>query len=109
MSHCLHSGHNGLGAIAYDSKSTLAVVCGTLAGQHYADDILRPHVGPFLNGLPGAIFQQDNVHQHTARVAQDFLPHVKTLPWPACSPQLVPYGACVGAAEVPDIAMSLCM
>ncbi|GFW89974.1 transposable element Tcb2 transposase [Trichonephila clavipes] len=30
--------------------------------------------GPFLNGLPGAIFQQDNARPHTARVAQDFLP-----------------------------------
>ncbi|GFW04940.1 DDE_3 domain-containing protein [Trichonephila clavipes] len=32
---------------------------GTLTGQRYVDDILRPHVGPFLNGLPGAIFQQE--------------------------------------------------
>ncbi|GFX61926.1 DDE_3 domain-containing protein [Trichonephila clavipes] len=46
---------------------------GTLTGQRYVDDILRPHVGPFLNGLPGAIFQQDNARPHTARVAQDFL------------------------------------
>ncbi|GFV70615.1 DDE_3 domain-containing protein [Trichonephila clavipes] len=46
---------------------------GTLTGQRYVDDILRAHVGPFLNGLPGAIFQQDNARPHTARVAQDFL------------------------------------
>ncbi|GFY19224.1 transposable element Tcb2 transposase [Trichonephila clavipes] len=46
---------------------------GTLTGQRYVDDILGPHVGPFLNGLPGAIFQQDNDRPHTARVAQDFL------------------------------------
>ncbi|GFT09384.1 transposable element Tcb1 transposase [Trichonephila clavipes] len=44
------------GAIAYDSRSTLIVMRGTLTGQRYVDDILRPHVGPFLNGLPGAIF-----------------------------------------------------
>ncbi|GFW40509.1 transposable element Tcb2 transposase [Trichonephila clavipes] len=25
---------------------------GTLTGQRCVDDILRPHVGPFLNGLP---------------------------------------------------------
>ncbi|GFW07382.1 transposable element Tcb1 transposase [Trichonephila clavipes] len=74
------------GAIAYDSRSTLSVMSGTLTGQRYVDDILRPHVGPFLNGLPGAIFQQDNARPHTAKVARDFLRHFQTLPWPAGSP-----------------------
>ncbi|GFW57898.1 transposable element Tcb2 transposase [Trichonephila clavipes] len=46
--------------------------------------------GPFLNGLPGAIFQQDNARPHTARVAQDFLRHFQTLTWPARSPNLSP-------------------
>ncbi|GFV34403.1 DDE_3 domain-containing protein [Trichonephila clavipes] len=63
---------------------------GTLTGQRYVDDILRPHVGPFLNGLPWAIFQQDNARPHTARVAQDFLRHFQTLPWPTRSPDLSP-------------------
>ncbi|GFX93708.1 transposable element Tcb1 transposase [Trichonephila clavipes] len=63
------------GAIAYDSRSTLIVMRGTLTGQRYVDNILEPHVGPFLNGLPGAIFQQDNARPHTARVAEDFLRH----------------------------------
>ncbi|GFU46707.1 transposable element Tcb2 transposase [Trichonephila clavipes] len=36
---------------------------GALTGQRFVHDILRPHVGPALNGLPGAIFQQDNA-QH---------------------------------------------
>ncbi|GFX87392.1 transposable element Tc1 transposase [Trichonephila clavipes] len=46
--------------------------------------------GPSLNGLPGAIFQQDNARPHTAIVAQDFLRHFQTLPWPARSPDLSP-------------------
>ncbi|GFV00470.1 transposable element Tc1 transposase [Trichonephila clavipes] len=46
--------------------------------------------GPFLNGLPGAIFQQGNARPHTATVAQYFLRHFQTLPWPACSPDLSP-------------------
>ncbi|GFS91832.1 transposable element Tc1 transposase [Trichonephila clavipes] len=71
---------------AYDSRPTLSVMRGTLTGERYVDDILRPHVGPFLNGLPGAIFQQDNARPHTARVAQDFLRPFQTLPWPARSP-----------------------
>ncbi|GFT31738.1 transposable element Tcb2 transposase [Trichonephila clavipes] len=75
---------------AYDSRSTLIVMRGTLTGQRYVDDILRPYVGPFLNGLPGAIFQQGNARPHTARVAQDFLSYFQTLPWPARSPDLSP-------------------
>ncbi|GFW72775.1 transposable element Tcb2 transposase [Trichonephila clavipes] len=70
---------------AYDSRSTLIVIRGILRGQRYVDDILRPYVGPLLNGLPEAIFQQDNARPHTARVAQDFL-----RPWPARSSDLSP-------------------
>ncbi|GFT38374.1 transposable element Tc3 transposase [Trichonephila clavipes] len=78
------------GVIAYDSQSTLIVMRETLTGQRYVDDILRPHVGHFLNGLPGAIFQQDNARPHAARVAQDFLRHLQTLSWPARSPDMSP-------------------
>ncbi|GFX53377.1 DDE_3 domain-containing protein [Trichonephila clavipes] len=67
---------------------------GTLTGQRYVDDIFRPHVGPFLNGLPGAIFQQDNARPHTARIAQDFLRHFQTIAWPARSPDLSPVEHC---------------
>ncbi|GFX66324.1 transposable element Tcb2 transposase [Trichonephila clavipes] len=73
------------GAIAYDSRSALIVMRVTLTGQRYVDDILRLHVGPFLNGLPGAIFKHYNARPHTARVSQDFLCHFQTLPWPARS------------------------
>ncbi|GFV26380.1 DDE_3 domain-containing protein [Trichonephila clavipes] len=90
-SHCPHSWCNGLGGvIAYDSQSTLIVMRGILTGQRYVDDILRPHVGPFLNGLRGAILQQDNARPHTARVAQDFLRHFQILPWPSRLPDLSP-------------------
>ncbi|GFT27444.1 DDE_3 domain-containing protein [Trichonephila clavipes] len=78
------------GAIAYDSRSTLILMRGTLTGERYVDDILRPHVGPLLYGLPGAIFQQNNARSHTAGVAQDFPRHFQTLPWPARSPDLSP-------------------
>ncbi|GFS82852.1 transposable element Tcb2 transposase [Trichonephila clavipes] len=78
------------GAIAYDNRSTLIVMRGTLTGQRYVNDILPPLVGPFLNGLPGAIFQQDNARPHTARVAQDFLRHFQILPWPDGSLDLSP-------------------
>ncbi|GFV48931.1 transposable element Tcb2 transposase [Trichonephila clavipes] len=74
------------GAITYDSRSTLIVMRGTLTGQRYVDDILQL----FLNGLPGAIFQQDNARPHTARVAQYFLRNFQTLPWPTRFPDLSP-------------------
>ncbi|GFU55217.1 transposable element Tc1 transposase [Trichonephila clavipes] len=92
---------------AYDSRSTLIVMRDTLMGQRYVDDILRPHVGPFLNGLPGAIFQQDNACLHTARVSQDFLRHVQTLPCPA-APPICPCRARVGSAKTADAIVSLC-
>ncbi|GFV41259.1 transposable element Tcb2 transposase [Trichonephila clavipes] len=64
---------------------------GTLTGQRYVDDILRPHVGLFLNGLPGAILWQDNALPHTARVSQDFQRHFQTtLTWLDRSPDLSP-------------------
>ncbi|GFV19824.1 hypothetical protein TNCV_480501 [Trichonephila clavipes] len=56
-------------AIACDSRSTFIVMRGTLTCQRYVDDILQPHVGPFLNGLPGTIFQQDNA----VRIQQELL------------------------------------
>ncbi|GFU34067.1 DDE_3 domain-containing protein [Trichonephila clavipes] len=78
------------GGIAYDSRSTLIVTRATLTGQRYVDAIFRPHVGPFLNDIPGAIFQQDNARPHTARVIQDFLRHFQTLPRPTHYPDLSP-------------------
>ncbi|GFU63954.1 transposable element Tcb2 transposase [Trichonephila clavipes] len=39
-------------------------------------------------GCGGAL--QDNARPHTARIAQDFLHHFQTLPWPARSPDLSP-------------------
>ncbi|GFW82209.1 transposable element Tcb2 transposase [Trichonephila clavipes] len=46
--------------------------------------------GPFLYGLPGAIFQQNSARPHTAKGAQDFLRHFQTIQWPARFPDLSP-------------------
>ncbi|GFV97597.1 transposable element Tcb2 transposase [Trichonephila clavipes] len=82
------------GGIAYDSRSTLIVIRGTLTGQRYFDDILRPHVGPFLNGLPGGQFSSKImlVRIQQELFAQDFPRHFQTLPWPARFPDLSPVG-----------------
>ncbi|GFU05505.1 transposable element Tcb2 transposase [Trichonephila clavipes] len=58
--------------------------------QRYVYDILKPHVLPLMQRLSGAIFQQDNARPHTARVSQDCLRTVTTLPWSDHSPNLSP-------------------
>lgn len=78
------------GAIAYDTRSPLILIHGTMTAQRYVHDILQPHVLPLMARLPGAIFQQDNARPHTARMSQDCLRHITTLPWPARSPDLSP-------------------
>ncbi|GFS89190.1 transposable element Tcb2 transposase [Trichonephila clavipes] len=78
------------GAITYNTRSPLVLIRGTLAVQQYVHDILRPHVLPLIQRLPGAIFQQDNARPHMARVSQDSFRTVTTLPWPARLPDLSP-------------------
>ncbi|GFT98724.1 transposable element Tcb1 transposase [Trichonephila clavipes] len=45
--------------IAYDTRSPLTLIHGTMTVQQYVHDNLQPHVFLFRAGLPGAIFQQD--------------------------------------------------
>ncbi|GFX31617.1 transposable element Tcb2 transposase [Trichonephila clavipes] len=61
-----------------------------MTAQLYVHDILQPYVFPLMQRLPGAFFQQYNARPHTARVSQDCLRTVTTLPWPARSPDLSP-------------------
>ncbi|GFW39793.1 transposable element Tcb2 transposase [Trichonephila clavipes] len=76
------------GAIAYNTRSPLVLICGTMTAQRYVHDILQPHVLPLMQRLPGSIFQQDNARPHTARVTQDSLRTVTPHPWPVRSPDL---------------------
>ncbi|GFX96992.1 transposable element Tcb2 transposase [Trichonephila clavipes] len=43
-----------------------------------------------MQWLSGALFQQHNARPQTARVSQDYLRTVTSLPWPARSPDLSP-------------------
>ena len=78
------------GAIAYDSRSPLVRIEGTMTAQRYVDDVLRPVTLPFLQGVPNAIYQQDNARPHTARISQHALQGTQVLPWPPVSPDLSP-------------------
>ncbi|UYV76639.1 hypothetical protein LAZ67_14001548, partial [Cordylochernes scorpioides] len=78
------------GAIAYDSRSPLLRIEGTMTAQPYVDDVLRPETLPYLQGVPNALYQQDNARPHTARISQQALQDVQMLPWPPYSPDLSP-------------------
>ncbi|UYV84724.1 hypothetical protein LAZ67_X003220 [Cordylochernes scorpioides] len=78
------------GAIAYDSRSPLLRIQGTMTAQRYVDDVLRPVTLPYLQGVPNALYQQDNARPHTACISQQALQDVQMLPWPPYSPDLSP-------------------
>ncbi|UYV66550.1 Transposase [Cordylochernes scorpioides] len=78
------------GAFAYDSRSPLFRIQGTMTAQRYVDDVLRPVTLPYLQGVPNALYQQDNARPHTARISQQALQDVQMLPWPPYSPDLSP-------------------
>ncbi|UYV77512.1 K02A2.6-like [Cordylochernes scorpioides] len=78
------------GAIAYDSRSPLLRIQGTMTAQRYVDDVLRPVTLPYLQGVPNDLYQQDNARPHTARISQQALQDVQMLPWPPYSPDLSP-------------------
>ncbi|GFW17378.1 transposable element Tcb2 transposase [Trichonephila clavipes] len=71
------------GAIAYNTRSSLVLIRGTMTACN--------HMCCYsCNGSQETFFQQDNARPHTARVSQDCLRTVTTLPWPARSPDLSP-------------------
>ncbi|GFY36219.1 uncharacterized protein TNCV_4845911 [Trichonephila clavipes] len=76
---------------------------GTLKGQRYVDDILRPHVGLFLNGLPG-------VEDMLVRIQQELLKTsyvIFTLPWAARSPDLYPVEKVWDQKRTPCVAKTI--
>ena len=77
--------------VTADRRTDLVVVPGILTGQRYIDEILRPHVVPFLRPMGNnGIFQDDNARPHQARIVDGFLQanNVRRLEWPAMSPDL---------------------
>ncbi|GFU95459.1 transposable element Tcb2 transposase [Trichonephila clavipes] len=78
------------GVIAYNTLSQLVLIYGPMTALRYDHDILQPHVLPLMQRLPGVIFQQSNARPQTARVLQDCLSYLTTLPWPAQYPDLSP-------------------
>ncbi|UYV62574.1 hypothetical protein LAZ67_2001132 [Cordylochernes scorpioides] len=78
------------GAIAYDSRSPLLRIQGTMTAQRYVDDVLRPVTLPYLQGYPMPFISRITPRPHTARISQQALQDVQMLPWPPYSPDLSP-------------------
>lgn len=83
------------GCFSLNCKLELYVLNGTLTGQKYLDQILRPLIVEHFDAHPlgdRPILMDDNARPHRARVVQDFLQQesIDVLPWPAMSPDMNP-------------------
>jgi hypothetical protein len=72
------------GGVSQHHRTELVVIAGNLNAVRYREDILLPHVVPFLQAHPDMTLQHDNATSHTARSVRDFLQdrNVSVLPWP---------------------------
>ncbi|GFX45807.1 transposable element Tc1 transposase [Trichonephila clavipes] len=61
------------GAIAYYGRSQLLRIVGNLNSTQYINKVLQPQAIPFLQGLPGAVFQQDNARPHVTKTVKSYL------------------------------------
>ena len=73
--------------VSQHHRIQLVVIAGNLNAVRYREDILFPHVVPFLQAHPDMTLQHDNTTSQTARSVRDFLQdrHVSVLPRPAKS------------------------
>ena len=79
--------------ISYHYRTPLVVIDGNLTARRYIDEVLEPHVIPFLQQHPRVtVFQQDNARAHSARLTRAYLEenNVDLMEWPAYSPDLSP-------------------
>lgn len=82
------------GGFSWKERAPLFIHSGSVTGAVHAT-LLESHAIPSFKSIfprGGAIFQQDNAPVHTSKIARRALSakKVKTLPWPAYSPDLNP-------------------
>ena len=75
--------------VSQNHRTELVVNAGNLNAVCYREDILLPHVVPFLQAHPDMTLQHDNATSHTSRSVHDFLQdwNVSVLPWPLKMPR----------------------
>lgn len=82
------------GGITSERRTELVIIDGRLNAERYVNDILRQHVLPFKEDIPGDNFllMHDNARPHTARCVETYLQEasVRKLQWPARSPDMNP-------------------
>ena len=80
------------GGVSQHHRTELLVITGNLNVVRYREDILLPHVLPFLQAHPDMNLQHDNATSHIARSVLDFLQdrNVSVLPWQGKRPDLNP-------------------
>ncbi|GFS57993.1 transposable element Tcb2 transposase [Trichonephila inaurata madagascariensis] len=79
-------------AISYHGRSNLLRTESNLNSNRYVREVLQPEVILFLQGIPGAIFQQNNARPHVAKTVRDFCSaqHMQLHSWSAYSPDMSP-------------------
>ncbi|GFX20535.1 transposable element Tcb2 transposase [Trichonephila clavipes] len=81
------------GAISYHGRCNLLRIEGNPNSNRYSavHGVLQLEVVLFLQGIPGAIFQQDNARPHVAKTVRDFcsVKHIQLLPMPTYLPDML--------------------
>ena len=82
-----------MAGIAANVHTPLVFIRCNLTAVRYVDEVLRPHLIPFLQQHGPLIFMQDNAPAHRARATAVTLQAAnvnRLVPWPAMSPDLNP-------------------
>ncbi|GFV63764.1 transposable element Tcb2 transposase [Trichonephila clavipes] len=76
--------------MSYHERLNLLRMEGNLNSNRYIHEVLQLEVFPFLQGIPGAIFQLDNARPRVAKTVRHFCSaqQMHLLPWPAFSPDI---------------------
>ncbi|GFW91842.1 transposable element Tcb1 transposase [Trichonephila clavipes] len=84
------------GAIAYNTRSPLVLICGTMTAQRYVHDILQPHVLSLCNGSQEPFFSTRQCSTSHGKGVTRLSSHCYYLSLPARSP-FVSNRACMGS------------
>jgi transposase len=77
------------GGIAYGRRMQLHIIRGNLNAIRYRDEMLSPHLVPFLQ-QHNLTLQQDNARPYVTKISTAYLQahNIGVLPWPVFSPDL---------------------